>query len=103
MNRKEFLTYPKLIRFKREDCENEIKKIDISLEKLNDKELDNYNTTCSLLIGCYSKGGKHKFSLDITSLNLSVKDLINIIKTTRKRIVKERDFLLMKERNFLIK
>ena len=99
MNRKEFLTYPKLIRFKREDCENEIKKIDISLEKLKDKELDNYNTTCSLLIGCYSKG-KHKFSLDITSLNLSVKDLINIIKTTRKRIVKERDFLAIKERDF---
>lgn len=97
MNRKEFLTYPKLIRFKREDCENEIKKIDISLEKLKDKELDNYNATCSLLIGCYSKG-KHKFSLDITSLNLTVKDLINIIKTTRKRIVKKRDFLAMKER-----
>lgn len=102
MNRKEFLTYPKLIRFKREDCEDDLKRIDISLEKLNDKELDNYNATCSLLIGCYSKG-KYKFSLDITSLNLSVKDLINIIKTTRKRIVKERDFLLMKERNFLIK
>lgn len=34
MNRKEFLTYPKLIRFKREDCENEIKKNRYILRKI---------------------------------------------------------------------